>query len=116
VAVCSFAEILIIGNPILPMFNLYDVRQPCEEFIKCYPDNGLSYLMNALEFRKFIGGKVGPIWEECNMAAHLFLLSDYQVMYGHYLKDLLNSGDLNVLIYNGDKDYTFNWKGGEAWT
>lgn len=76
-AVCNFAEILIIGNPILPMFNLYDVRLPCEEMFSCYPDNGLSHLMNSLEFRKFIGGKVGVAWEECNMNVHTFLMIDY---------------------------------------
>jgi cathepsin A (carboxypeptidase C) len=31
------------------------------------------------------------------------------------LKELLNAG-LPILIYNGDKDFICNWRGGEAWT
>jgi cathepsin A (carboxypeptidase C) len=37
-------------------------------------------------------------------------------MYGYYLKDLLNEQNINVLIYNGDKDYICNWIGGLDWT
>lgn len=51
----------------------------------------------------------------CNPEVHFFLTLDYQKMYGHYLKEMLNEG-LSVLIYNGDKDFICNWKGGEAWT
>lgn len=51
----------------------------------------------------------------CNMIAHTFLMLDYQKMYGHYLKYLLND-NFPVLIYNGDKDFICNWRGGEAWT
>jgi len=35
--VCEFAGISIA--PPLPKFNIYDIRQPCETFIFCYPDD-----------------------------------------------------------------------------
>ena len=38
-----------------------------------------------------------------------------QKMYGYELKNLLNNG-LPILIYNGDKDFICNWRGGEDWT
>ena len=30
--------------------------------------------------------------------------------------DILDNGDIEVFIYYGDKDWTCNWRGGEAWT
>jgi len=35
-------------------------------------------------------------------------------MYGYKLAPLLDDG-VPILIYNGDKDYICNWKGGIAW-
>lgn len=32
-----------------------------------------------------------------------------------HMKYIANSG-IKVLVYNGDKDFLCNWKGGEKWT
>jgi len=114
-AFCDFAEFAIVGIPIWPNFNLYDFRKPCENWITCYPDNGLTALLNNDAIRDKIGVSRDTEWQECNFWVHLALMLDYQVNYGHYLKDLLNDG-LPVLVYSGDKDFICNWRGGLAWT
>ena len=71
--------------------------------------------MNQKEYRDLVEAKPHQSWEMCNGLAHIFLIFDYQYNYGYYLKELLNSG-VSVLVYNGDKDFICNWRGGEEWT
>jgi carboxypeptidase C (cathepsin A) len=97
---CNLGEFIITGSPILPFFNIYDIREKCVEYSTCYPENGIAYLMNAKEFRDLLGVKGGQ-WEMCNSAVNFMFMLDRQQMYGYELKKLLNTG-LPVLIYNGD--------------
>ena len=100
-SLCELGMMSIIGNPILPLFNLYDIRLPCESYFTCYPENGLEKVLNTYNFKKLLGVKMDGSFEECNYFTHLFLSHDMQKMYGYELKDILNDGT-PVLIYNGD--------------
>mmetsp|Transcript_38376 Transcript_38376/g.36739 ORF Transcript_38376/g.36739 Transcript_38376/m.36739 type:complete len:122 (-) Transcript_38376:252-617(-) len=113
---CELIVIVILGNPFWPNFNYYDIRLPCESLSGCYPEDGVSSLMNSLDFRQYIGADEENAWEVCKTLPYLFLRFDEVKMYGNFLKDILDSGDIDVLIYHGDKDFICNWRGGEAWT
>lgn len=49
------------------------------------------------------------------MAVHFMLFFDFEVNAAPMVTSVLNK-DLNVLVYNGDKDYICNWEGGSNWT
>jgi cathepsin A (carboxypeptidase C) len=51
----------------------------------------------------------------CASLPHTFLMLDLDEMYGWKLSSLLDAS-VPVLIYNGDKDYICNWRGGLEWT
>ncbi len=114
-ALCNLGMYPIIGNPVYPWFNLYDIREDCETPFMCYPENGLEFYLGGRKFRSMVNETAKSGWQECNTLVHLGLMGNGQYNYGYYLKGLLNSG-LPVLIYNGDKDFICNWRGGEAWT
>jgi len=86
-AICNLVEIPILGNPFIPNFNYYDVRLPCEDPSGgCYPYNGISSILNSLEFREYINQTVYEAWEECSFMPNIFLYFDQNQMYGHFLE------------------------------
>lgn len=50
----------------------------------------MEQLLNSVEFRKYINADKDQAWQECTGMVHYFLIDDYQKMYGHYLKEILN--------------------------
>jgi len=106
-AVCMFAGISI-ATPGWPEFNLYDVREPCETMGLCYPDDKLWMALNSYDYREVFGIAAEQPWEMCATFPHLFLMMDFNNMWGYALAPVLDAG-LPVLVYNGDKDYICNW-------
>ena len=106
-----------VVSPGLPDFNVYDIRKPCVRMGLCYPDDHLWQLLNTYEYRDVmsIPAEEGFAWEECATMPHLFLSFDHDKSWGYNLAPLLDAG-MPVLIYNGDKDWICNWRGGQEWT
>lgn len=48
------------------------------------------------------------------MLVHFVLFFDFEIDAAPKVKDILDR-DINVLIYNGDKDYICNWIGSHLW-
>lgn len=100
----------ITGNP--PKFNVYDIRLPCTYPGLCYD---LSFVDDFLEQDSVEGalGVSGRPWSECNDTVHVDLTKDLIFDYAQNLSYLVQS-NLQVLIYNGDKDFICNWMGSEV--
>lgn len=72
--------------------------------------------MNSYEFREMFNiDDTKHDWKMCAPLPHLFLQFDFEKMYSWKLSSLLDAG-VPVLIYNGDKDFICNWRGGLNWT
>lgn len=115
-ALCDLTMLPLSGNPFHPSFNTYDIRRECVwQSDDCYPADGLNFYLGSRKFKsQLVGAPLGP-WEKCSDSVFYSLFANTQYSYGYYLKDSLDEG-LPVLIYNGDKDFMFNWRGAEAWT
>jgi len=104
----------ILGVPVAPRFNVYDIREKCEKPPLCYDLSATDDILARDDIKELLGVK-GRKWTECNMAVHTALLGDWMVDLSSKVTDLLNAGT-EVLVYSGDKDFICNWRGGEAWT
>jgi len=111
---CQIMTEVILGNPIAPRFNVYDIREKCDKPPLCYDMSPADNLLAKDEIKKVLGVE-GRGWTECNMEVHTFLLGDWMTNLAPKVTDILNAG-LDVLVYSGDKDFICNWRGGEAWT
>jgi len=103
----------ILGVPVAPRFNVYDIREKCEKPPLCYDLSATDNILARDDIKELLGVK-GRSWTECNMAVHTALLGDWMVDLSSKVTDVLNSG-VEVLVYSGDKDFICNWRGGEAW-
>ena len=95
-------------------FNQYDIRGPCTVPGLCYDMSAQTAFINSPEVMNEL--ESDKIWQVCDDAVggRLALLdgnNDASVK----LTDILNDGNIRVLIYSGDKDYICNWMGGQAW-
>lgn len=111
--VCNLLTASVLGNPLSPRFNVYDIRKKCEFPPLCYDFSDIDNYLNRKDVQAALGVE-GRKWEACNMKVHLAMLSDYNTNAAIKVIDILDKG-LKVLIYNGDKDYICNWVGGEMW-
>lgn len=111
---CQLTMTTILGNPLAPAFNVYDVRKKCDVPPLCYNlSNSDRFLNNATIQAKL--GVTGRYWVECDKLVHLALTGDWLNNLAAKIQGVLESG-LRVLVYSGDKDFVCNWRGGEAWT
>jgi cathepsin A (carboxypeptidase C) len=114
--ICMLSQVTI-ATPGFPEFNIYDIREPCERFGLCYPDDHLWEVLDSYEYRTMMGLPVkdGTKWEMCDTVTHMFLTIGFDQNWGYALAPLLDKG-VPVLIYTGDQDYIANWKGVGEWT
>jgi len=111
---CQLTSTTIMGTPIAPFFNVYDIRKKCDNPPLCYNFDNMEKFISREDVRQELG--VGNrSWSSCNMIVHTFMLGDWIVNLQSSVTNLLNN-NVKVLVYSGDKDYVCNWKGGEAWT
>jgi len=111
---CQLLTETVLGNPLHPKFNVYDIRIPCEVAPLCYDFSNAGVYLNSPDVQAELGVS-GRKWKDCKTDVHLFLMGDWLYDLNTKVTDLLESG-MQVLVYSGDKDYICNWRGGEAWT
>jgi cathepsin A (carboxypeptidase C) len=112
---CQFAGTTpILGNPLNPAFNVYDIRKKCDNPPLCYDFSNMDKFIAREDVREELGVK-NRSWSSCNMVVHTFMLGDWVTNLQDKVTNLLSKG-VKVLVYSGDKDFICNWKGGEAWT
>jgi cathepsin A (carboxypeptidase C) len=104
----------IMGNPLSPAFNNYDIRKKCEDPPLCYNMSNSDRLLNNATVQAKLGVS-GREWVECGKMVHTALMGDWLTNLAPKISAVLESG-LDVLVYSGDKDFICNWRGGEAWT
>ena len=110
---CQLSSTTILGNPLSPAFNVYDIRKKCDYPPLCYNFDNMSKFIEREDVRKELG--VGNRkWTSCNMIVHTFMLGDWITNLQSNVANLL-ANDVKVLVYSGDKDWICNWRGGEAW-
>jgi cathepsin A (carboxypeptidase C) len=111
---CEISVDVILGFPLAPRFNVYDIREKCVNPPLCYDMSPADNMLGEKEIQKILGVE-GRKWAECTNTVHIALIGDWIVNLGPKIADLLHEG-LDVLVYSGDKDFICNWRGGEAWT
>jgi cathepsin A (carboxypeptidase C) len=113
--VCNLLMDSILGSPLSPAFNVYDIREGCDKPPLCYDFSPADNLLAEKEILKILGVE-GRSWTECAEGVHMALLGDWMLNLAPKIADILNDGTLDVLVYSGDKDFICNWEGGNAWT
>ena len=111
---CSVLSDTIIGNPLHPKFNVYDIREPCTNPPLCYDFSQSDTFLNDVSVQQALG--VNKKWVECDEMVHTYLLGDWMTNLVFKVGSILDNTDVEVLVYSGDKDWICNWRGGEAWT
>ena len=117
-AALEFCQILadsVIGNPLHPKFNVYDIREECASPPLCYDFSQSDTLLNDADVQATLG-VTGRKWVECDQLVHTALLGDWMTNLMPQVASILDDSDVQVLVYSGDKDWICNWRGGEAWT
>ena len=79
VAALEFCQILadtIIGNPLQPKFNVYDIREECASPPLCYDFSQSDSFLNDATVQETLG-VVGRKWVECDSMVHTYLLGDW---------------------------------------
>lgn len=111
---CQLGMEAILGNPLAPRFNVYDIREKCDKPPLCYDFSPADTMFKDAAILKVLGVE-GRSWAECTNDVHMAMLPDYMLDLSDDVGALLNS-TLDVLVYSGDKDFICNWRGGEKWT
>ena len=66
----------ILGNPLSPSFNVYDIRKKCDHPPLCYDFSLMDKFIAREDVREILGvGKRS--WSDCNMTVHTFMLGDW---------------------------------------
>lgn len=73
---CQMMVSSILGVPVSPKFNVYDIREKCEHPPLCYDFSKVDKFLARKDVTEFLGTK-GRKFEQCNMTVHTFLLGDW---------------------------------------
>jgi len=111
---CQLSSTTVLGNPLAPAFNIYDIRRKCDHPPLCYDFDNLGRFLERADVKAELGVK-DRNWSSCNMIVHTFMVGDWVTNMDYAVTNLLKN-NIQVLVYSGDKDYVCNWRGGEAWT
>lgn len=111
---CQLSSETVLGFPLLPRFNVYDIRRKCDHPPLCYDFGNMDKFIAREDVRAELGVS-NRSWTSCDMIVHTFMLGDWVTNLQSSVVNLLNS-KVKVLVYSGDKDWICNWRGGEAWT
>ena len=60
-AVCNFVSMSVLGNPLSPKFNIYDIRAKCTNPPLCYDFTELKQFLNRDDVREELGVQ-GRLW------------------------------------------------------
>lgn len=112
---CQATENLITGTTggNSPRFNWYDIRLNCTTAPLCYNYTFLETFLNRADVQAEL--KVNMTWTPKNFNVSGAFANDFVIDYSQNVATVLDLG-LEVLVYNGDKDFDINWIGAEAWT
>lgn len=113
ILICNYLTQSVLGSPLSPRFNVYDIRKKCDVPPLCYDFSDMENYLNREDVQEVLGVQ-GRKWESCNMEVHTAMLMDWGTNAAPNVAKLIAAGK-KVLIYNGDKDYICNWVGGEVW-
>jgi carboxypeptidase C (cathepsin A) len=111
---CQLSVTSILGSPVAPKFNVYDIRRKCDNPPLCYDFGLLDKFLARHDVIEELKVK-NRSWTQCNMMVHTMMLGDWMLDLEPQMQTILDSG-VRVLVYSGDKDFICNWRGGEAWT
>jgi len=111
---CNLGITSVLGLPVAPRFNTYDIRRKCDVPPLCYDFSDLDKLLKREDVITELG-VAGRKWSQCNMEVHFGLLLDWSTNGSPAVAQMVNNG-YKVYIYSGDKDYICNWEGGKNWT
>jgi len=111
---CQLSSTTILGSPLSPAFNVYDIRRKCDVPPLCYDFGNMDKFIAREDVKKELGVS-DRSWSSCNMVVHTFMLGDWVTNLQSSVVNLINK-KVKVLVYSGDKDFICNWRGGEAWT
>ena len=92
---CQIAVEIILGNPIKPKFNVYDIREKCEKPPLCYDFSPADNMLLKTEIMKTLGVPTDAQsrdWQECNMAVHIAMTADWMLDLSGKVGDILDAG------------------------
>ena len=73
---CQLAMTTILGLPVAPRFNVYDIRKKCDHPPLCYDFTNVANFLKRPDVVADLGVQ-GRDWVDCNMAVHTALLGDW---------------------------------------
>ncbi|KAJ3089746.1 hypothetical protein HDU96_003653 [Phlyctochytrium bullatum] len=95
--------------------NPYDVREPCEGSLECYPIIAdIATFLNTPEIQEKLG--VSRNYQSCSSAVSMNFMKtgDHAKAHDWMVAELLEDG-IKALVYAGDADYVCNWISNLGW-
>ncbi|TNV78766.1 hypothetical protein FGO68_gene3564 [Halteria grandinella] len=91
--VCQLTMASILGNPLAPRFNVYDIRKGCDVPPLCYNMSNSDRFLNDATIQAKLGVS-GRKWVECDQGVHTALLGDWLNNLAAKIEYVLESGQL----------------------
>jgi len=88
---CQLGMASILGNPLAPRFNVYDIRKGCPMPPLCYDLSNSDRLLNNASVQAKLGVE-GRSWVECSQGVHTALLGDWLNNLAAKITGVLESG------------------------